>query len=836
MASASVTFAGICQRDTGCSRILQHAGQIGGADDRGELLERLARQRQQPTLEASDLVAEAVELGGSEHCDPVPRIAEALERLQHLDHTLVRAGGAAEEEQSVGFSDTEAAADLGPVVALRVEGLLVARVGHDQSAVALLQRDVRHGQPVGRWYQRFAGLRPRLSERQREITVRTQPRVLERRGPHALTRAEEGELVVVDVEHERFVRDLGGEDAKGIRRKPRLRDEERVGVDAAGDRLHDREVLGEHLTLERVDRNGRLPQRWPDADPVARELRAPDLDVEPPAQQVGQHVRTPERVVPDVPGQHGDLRSGPPLAGIRHGRRVLQAPDTVGDSRSVARPLTGARSSRGAHPLPWRSTMKPVAVHGALRRRSAAALAIMAILAIVGTSLPAGAGGPVARSVGVTRAGRDASVRFRTRVAGEEIVDITAAAPGISWEREGSESAVVRLSVDGVFVGDDVVMAATPITRSFDLGPLPPGRHVLSLHFDADASAATANVVHVHRTRFHTVAAGTPAYVALSHSPVLFGRNGAGTTVRTGPYQNAVTDSPLVAWHEDTAAATPGHRILRYSIVWSNEDGGTSTPALMARWGRTTDIEWIYQVEVDALGRSVAGTAVFQSPNHGTTVFAGAYEGSRPRLQTCTLNNNVCDHVDDPMRFSLSTEETLDGATQAREQVMDANPWTYRIMAEEARREGKVVADPDPAQTHFIADPDDYLYLVVGKHTIGANDRLFWVGLAIGVRLKGDDTLYRSDKGLHADWSLQRDGFAATTVQLPPGTRRSDIAEIDAIRVPFGPDTGVTVEVNAINRAFFLSSRDQPRPSFLSGPTPATLTAASPTATLYASP
>ena len=82
---------------------------------------------------------------------------------------------------------------------------------------------------------------------------------------------------------------------------------------------------------------------------------------------------------------------------------------------------------------------------------------------------------------------------------------------------------------------------------------------------------------------------------------------------------------------------------------------------------------------------------------------------------------------------------------------------------------------------------------------------------------------------------MQRDDPAATTVQLPPGTRRSDIAEIDAIRVAFGPDTGASIQVNAVNRAFFLGPNDQPRRSFLSGATPATLTAASPTAILYAS-
>ena len=89
---------------------------------------------------------------------------------------------------------------------------------------------------------------------------------------------------------------------------------------------------------------------------------------------------------------------------------------------------------------------------------------------------------------------------------------------------------------------------------------------------------------------------------------------------------------------------------------------------------------------------------------------------------------------------------------------------------------------------------------MVRKHTLGANNGVFWVGVAIGVRLKNDPTFYRSDEGLHPDWSLQRDDPAATTVRLPPGTRPSDIAEIDAIRVPFIVDTGVSVQVDGVNR------------------------------------
>jgi hypothetical protein len=202
-------------------------------------------------------------------------------------------------------------------------------------------------------------------------------------------------------------------------------------------------------------------------------------------------------------------------------------------------------------------------------------------------------------------------------------------------------------------------------------------------------------------------------------------------------------------------------------------------------------------------------------------------------MQTCTLNNNICDTVDDPMRFALSTSESLDATTQAREQVMDRNPWTYWVAAAESRREGKVQADPPTGSTTFIADPRDYLYLVVRKQTVNPPNALDWVGLSIGVRLKGDPTLYRSDH-LFPDRSIQRDVPAATTVQLPPGTAPSDIEEITAIRVPAtAVDPGSTIDVEAINRAFFLGKDDQPQKAFLSGPTPATLTPGRPTAVLY---
>ena len=43
-------------------------------------------------------------------------------------------------------------------------------------------------------------------------------------------------------------------------------------------------------------------------------------------------------------------------------------------------------------------------------------------------------------------------------------------------------------------------------------------------------------------------------------------------------------------------------RQFRYSVIFTNEDGGTATDRLMATWGRTTDVEFVYGVTLDRAG------------------------------------------------------------------------------------------------------------------------------------------------------------------------------------------------------------------------------------------
>lgn len=436
-------------------------------------------------------------------------------------------------------------------------------------------------------------------------------------------------------------------------------------------------------------------------------------------------------------------------------------------------------------------------------------------------------------SLSVHRGGPARTFVVNAPHGGEALLRFTTDAPGADWGIKGAEAAVAQVLVDGQRRTDLVVPSTTPTQRTIALGALTQGGHRVQVRFDDQASppqVSRMNLVGIRATVSAPTAADNPV---LAHAPVVVGR---ALPMLGSADQNATTDTPLLAWHEVHDAATPGHRIVEYSVVWSNEDGGTDTPALMARWGRTTDIEWIYRVELDALGQRVPGTDVYQAPNHQTLHFTGTYDAGHPVLQTCTSNNNMCDQVVLPpgqsgLRFLLATDESR-LPDRARESLMDAHPWTYPVMAAEMTRENKV-EQPGSATTPQMSDQRNYLWVEMRKATGGAATTGSVPGVSIGVRLKGDPTLYRSDHN-EPSWSVTRDDPAATTVELPLGTSTLDIASIVALRQSSGPsDNGAPVTVLGVNRAFFLGADRLPQPSFLHKGTSLQLTPAQPEATLW---
>jgi hypothetical protein len=157
------------------------------------------------------------------------------------------------------------------------------------------------------------------------------------------------------------------------------------------------------------------------------------------------------------------------------------------------------------------------------------------------------------------------------------------------------------------------------------------------------------------------------------------------------------SDLLLLVYVEDQRR--DGQGWVRYSAIFSNEDGGTPPPALMARWGRTTDIELVYEIEWN--GSKVVQERI-QAPDHEMRTFRGTREGLHPALLVATLNNMVLDRGRSLVTVRpVPIEVTLDART--RESVMDDHVWTYRVMARELVAEGRVGKEID--------DPREFLYV-----------------------------------------------------------------------------------------------------------------------------
>ncbi|WP_052914325.1 hypothetical protein [Protofrankia coriariae] len=550
-------------------------------------------------------------------------------------------------------------------------------------------------------------------------------------------------------------------------------------------------------------------------------------------------------LIADTP-EHDAAGGGGVADGAARAAHATQVADTAAARSGAARPDTG---TAGLDPGSGAVRAVEAAAGAGAADVAARADRALDISSADHRALDAGSDAVAQTPVTLARGSASYSLAVQARHDGEGVAEVTARAPGVDWAVPGAESAVLAIAVDGVPATDLVVPAAHPIIRQVQLGRLRAGAHTLTITLDGQASSAGAQTVVIDELSVSAVAPRTPgAPDPLVYAPILYGRS---LPEFGGLFQNNHTDTPLLAWHTQApVAGRPGHTVLEYSVMFSNEDGGTGDDPgyLQARWGRQTDIEWVYRVELDAAGSVVPGSAVYQGPNHVTLPFTGRYENGHPVLRTCTGNNMVCAVIAGAgagagggaggMRFFLAADHEL-AAGEAREQMMDAAGWTYQLSAAEARREEKIEPVAS-AYTPALSDLRNYLYVVIRKTTsvpavsvASVAPALAWVGTTVGVRLAGDpDVLYRSDHMI-SGWSVQQDGAVATAVELPPGTKLADIATLEVLRAPAGVvDPGSTVTVTGVERAIMLDADGLPAPGSLTWSGRVTLTASEPDAVL----
>jgi hypothetical protein len=363
--------------------------------------------------------------------------------------------------------------------------------------------------------------------------------------------------------------------------------------------------------------------------------------------------------------------------------------------------------------------------------------------------------------------------RFTVSEPAEVLATISVRCDECAWEREGREAVVLTVSIDGKYVQHLPVVRSGRAGYPLLIGAVAAGSHTLRLEEDDRLTARDlrgGGRATIEGIAVDPVLRSSPQHRAVSLAPFLYARP---DTV------GRFTDVPVFMWYE--VEPTQAGTRYRYSIIFTNEDGGTPADRLMATWGRTTDIEYVYSVEVSGAGAIIAED--IQGPKHEILPFRGRRDAQHPLLWVSTDNNMVLDTGATAIRYAPAPGPfPLRGVS--REAVMDAHPWLYALAAKELTREGKIVANAPTGQGQ-IPDPRTFTYFEGCGELSGA-------ALTFAVRVNG--RWIASDRG-NAEYRIARDGCFRGAIPLPPPVRAEDIQGLRAqahVRVSSSSTTPAT--------------------------------------------
>jgi hypothetical protein len=396
---------------------------------------------------------------------------------------------------------------------------------------------------------------------------------------------------------------------------------------------------------------------------------------------------------------------------------------------------------------------------------------------------------------------------FDVAQASEVVAVVSARCAGCSWASKERTAAMLSLSVDGTYSQHlPLFRGEGPAEYRLALGAFTAGTHRLTVEVDRRATPAAVAGVSVDGVRIEAVPTDSPAYPALRHAPALHVRPDA-----AGRY----TDVPLVLWYETDV--TPAGSRLRYSVVFSNEDGGTAPDRLMATWGRLTDIEFVYGVELDREGRVLA--AEYQGAGHRLLPYRGPEQ--HPPLWVVTDNNMVADRGRTIPRYAPAPA-AFDLSGASREAVMDAHPWTYAVSIDEVGREGWIREGARPGSRHVV-DPRRYVTVEACAETVDAA-----LTFAVAVDGPGGRTWHESDGGRKEFRIVRRpdnfpNGCFRGAVALPPDTPAAAVRGLRfrAFTLPPGegeppvPAGRAAARLVRVNRVFQLGPDRAPGPDLL---------------------
>ena len=389
-------------------------------------------------------------------------------------------------------------------------------------------------------------------------------------------------------------------------------------------------------------------------------------------------------------------------------------------------------------------------------------------------------------------------VVFQVARRAEALARITVDCERCAWDVEGSEAVTLRLTLDDNYLQHLPIVRSGRAEYTVMLGSVERGEHHLRYFRDRELTAPQLRDVVlsiVQKIDVEQVPEGTPEHTPLAFAPFVHARP---NTI------GRFTDVPVFMWYE--IEPTPRGTRYRYSVVFTNEDGGTPTDRLMATWGRTTDIEYVYSVEVDASGTVLADD--LQGPEHEILAFGGRREGRHPLLWVTTDNNMVEDRGTTTVRYAPAPI-AFPLVDVSREAVMDAHPWLYAAAAKELVREGKIVENAPPGNG-TIPDPRRFVYVEACGNVGEA---------AVAVEVGVGDTWIPSDRGV-PQYKIVRNGCFRAATPVSPSIGPTDLRGLRVVAYPRptseAEGTGkASVRVDRVNRMFMLDEHYVPLASVL---------------------
>ena len=387
---------------------------------------------------------------------------------------------------------------------------------------------------------------------------------------------------------------------------------------------------------------------------------------------------------------------------------------------------------------------------------------------------------------------------FKVPAAGEGVAVVHASCAPCDWGTEGREAAAVKILVDGKY-SQHLLLArgAADADYHVSLGAIAAGDHTLRIETDPVLSAPQAGPAVISKVDIVVITPAGDDFVAQSMAPVIYARPNT-----VGKF----TDLPVFMWYE--IVPVPDGRQFRYSVIFTNEDGGTATDRLMATWGRTTDVEFVYGVTLNRQGKIVAEE--FQGPNHEVPAFRGRHEGAHPLEWVSTDNNMVSESGPTEVRYAPAPQR-FDLTDVSREVVMDAHPWTYTLAAKEMVREKKLVEDAAPGSGRI---PDSRRFVFVEACTTLEN-----AAVAFSVHAPdatGTARWFDADRGV-PQFRIVRAGCFRGGVPLPAGAGKPDAIRFKAYSLPPSADAPVpagpaTVVLTRVNGVFTVADSYEVRP------------------------